>query len=57
MHHQQIVTSWICSAVQENYVNTMADDDLAPYVTRSSTAMILIVWEKHDLLFLEDKLS
>ena len=38
--------------LRENFVNTMAADDLAPYVARPSAAMILIMKDKHIFDFL-----
>ena len=38
-----------------NDVNTMAADDLAPYVTRPSTAMILILSDRQVLVLSEDE--
>ena len=35
---------------QRNYINTMADDDLATQGTRSSAAMVLIMYDKQVLV-------
>ena len=39
-------SSAVTRIIQENQVNTMATDDLAPYVTRASVAMVLTVENK-----------
>ena len=40
--------------IQENYINTMAADDLAPCVARTSAAMVLIIQYTKNVLEFHD---
>ena len=44
--------NWI---LQENNINTLAADTLAPCVTRSSAAMVLSIQDKFVFVFFEEE--